>query len=167
MKQVIKLSILAIAMMVSSTTFGQGKIGHINFQELVELMPQTKKVKDSLDKIGKQWQSILAEVQGEYEKKAADYEKFSTTWSQPVQETKLKAIQELKARYEQTTQKAQEDYTAQSEKLQEPVVKAAKEAISAVAKEGGYAAILDVNVMLYSLPADNVMAAVKKKLGIL
>ena len=52
--------------------------------------------------------------------------------------------------------------------LLEPMVNKAKKAVEDVAKELGYKNVIDssVGVLLYSDPADDIMAQVKKKMGI-
>jgi len=50
----------------------------------------------------------------------------------------------------------------------QPIIDKAKKAIDDVAKDGNYTLILDssVGVVLYSIDGDDILPAVKKKLGI-
>jgi outer membrane protein len=52
------------------------------------------------------------------------------------------------------------------EELMQPVRKKAYDGISAVSKENKYTYVLDINSIIIAPPGDNILALVKKKLGI-
>ena len=57
-------------------------------------------------------------------------------------------------------------YQQEAQKKIAPIKSKALESIRAVAKENGYAYILDVNSVIVGPPGDDVIALVKKKMGI-
>jgi outer membrane protein len=63
-------------------------------------------------------------------------------------------------------QKAEEQMAQRQQQLVGPIRVKAMDAIKAVAKEAGYAYILDVSTLIVAPPADDIVALVKKKLGI-
>ena len=81
---------------------------------------------------------------------------------------KQKEIAGLEDRIKEFQQTAQESLQKKQNELLEPMVNKAKKAVEDVAKELGYKNVIDssVGVLLYSDPADDIMAQVKKKMGI-
>lgn len=144
------------------------KIAHINFQELVYSMPESKTIKDSLSRIEGQWQQILQEMEMEYQKKVNEFEEKKATWPPQYQAQKQKDIQELRYKIETQQNVAQESYQEMQENLLRPLIAKAKEAINVVAKELGYATVLDSSsgILLVSSATDDIMSQVRKKMGI-
>jgi outer membrane protein len=63
-------------------------------------------------------------------------------------------------------QQAQQLYQQKQQELIAPIQKKAVDAVQAVAKENGYAYVLNKEILLSSPPADDLLPLVKKKLGI-
>ena len=61
---------------------------------------------------------------------------------------------------------AQEMYQEEAQRKITPIRAKAMDAIRVVAKENGYTYIFDVNAVIVAPPGDDVLALVKKKLGI-
>ena len=74
-------------------------------------------------------------------------------------ESLAKKVQEFEGSFEQKIQEKQQS-------LLVPLRNEALEAVKAVAKEAGYAYILDNNSVIVGPPGDNVLPLVKKKMGI-
>lgn len=144
----------------------QTKIGYVNTEELMGGMPELNKLDNEL----RVYQQELAE-QGEsymkdFRSKDSTFAKDSTKFSASMKEIKRKEIFDL---YNQVVNWNQQMQQMMDQKTQEklaPVRQKALDAIKAVAKEGGYAYILDVNSVIVGPPGDDVIALVRKKLGI-
>jgi outer membrane protein len=76
----------------------------------------------------------------------------------------------MQTRIQDFQEKAQEDVRKKETELLKPIIEKAKSTIATVAKESGYSYVLDSSPgtpLLYKPDGDNIMPAVKKKLGIL
>jgi outer membrane protein len=83
-----------------------------------------------------------------------------------MKEIKKNELMSLYQRVQGWNQQAQEMYQQEAQKKIAPIKIKAMDAIKSVAKENEYDYILDVNAVLVGPPGDDVIALVKKKLGI-
>ncbi len=166
MKKLIVASVMALGFLGASA---QTKIGHINFEELMSAMPELAKIEIEL----KEYQTSLAE-QGQEKNKVADdraaqFVKDSATFSESKKEIIRGEIIKLYQDAQNWQQQvAQEKYNQKAQEKVIPVRLKAIEAVKLVAKENGYAYIIDEssNALIVSPPGDDILALVKKKLGI-
>ncbi len=159
----------ACGLMISSFAYAQGpKLGYINSRELLEAMPEIKKADSNLQIYAKSFQDQLQQMSKEYEKKGQEYQASEKTMTDAVKEVKVKELQDLQNRIESTNQSAQDKVAKKKEELYSPVLEKADKAIKDVAKEKGYDYIFDASggVLLFAKDGDNIIAAVKAKLGI-
>ncbi len=166
----LKVIVLMIAVAISTVGFAQKgiKVGHINSNDLLTAMPERAKVKKQIEDHAKQLTATLDAMRKEYDTKVAAFQGKQDVMTDVIKEMKIKEITDLEKRITDFQQTAQTDLQKKEQELLQPIIDKAKEAINAVAKEGNYTYILDdsVGVVLYSIPADDIMAKVKKKLGI-
>ena len=170
MKNTLKVLAIVVLVAVAATTNAQkaSKIGHIDLGKVLEQMPGQDTVKVVMEKYVQTLQGELQMMQQELEIKGADYQKNLPTMSSIIKITKEKEITDLQGRIEAFQQSAQQDLQAKNTELITPFINQAKQAIQDVAKEGGFAYILNANeeIVLYSDGGEDVTAQVKKKLGI-
>lgn len=170
MKNTLKFLTIVILVAVATLANAQkaSKIGHIDFGKVLELMPGQDTVKVVMEKYVQSLQGELQTMQSELEMKGADYQKNVATMSSIIKSTKEKEITDLQGRIEAFQQSAQQDLQAKQTELVTPFVNKAKQAIKDVAKEGGFAYILNSveDLVLYSEGGEDVTPLVKKKLGI-
>ncbi len=146
------------------------KYGHMNLGNMLESLPDTKKANDDLkiftDKLTAKDDSLTKSFQAQYTKFEADYNdgKLTPVQSQAGQAT-LQKMQEDIQKFEQD---AQQTIAAKREELLKPILAKVNDAVKIVAKQNGYAMIFDTSSgsMLFAAEADDVMALVKKQLGI-
>lgn len=169
MKRFIKLT-LAVAMTMISTSLYAQKLARINMQEIVSVMPEFKEMQTNLETFGKDLQEQLEQIQVEFNNKAADFQKNQATMAESVKQFKQQELEQLQNRYMEFQRVAQSDYQNKSNELFEPVQKKAMEAVSKVAKAGGYAAVFDTSAMGLAFYDEALLtdlaAAVKAELGI-
>ena len=146
MKRFIKLT-LAVAMTMISTSLYAQKLARINMQEIVSVMPEFKEMQTNLETFGKDLQEQLEQIQVEFNNKAADFQKNQATMAESVKQFKQQELEQLQNRYMEFQRVAQSDYQNKSNELFEPVQKKAMEAVSKVAKAGGYTAVFDTSAM--------------------
>ncbi len=163
-----RLAAIALLLMAATTVQAQIKLGHINSSELVAMMPETKLADDSLKRytedLNGQLQMMLSELQNKYQ----EFQSKQSTMSEAVREYRAKEIQDLQTNIDNFQQRAQQDIAKKKEEVYGPIFKKAEGAIKEVATEGKYSYIFDTSVgaVLHSIDSDNIMDAVKKKLGI-
>lgn len=167
MKKIILLIACSVALFakVNAQTL---KIGHINSQELLTLMPEVKKADADLKTYAKSFEDQLETMSKEYQKKMGDYQAQEKTMTDAVKEVKQKEITDLGARIESTQKSAEEKVVAKKQELFKPILDKAEKAIKDVAKEKAIDYVFDVSTgsVLVTRDADNLMTAVKAKLGI-
>jgi outer membrane protein len=171
MKNLLKILAIVVLIAVAATANAQksAKIGHIEFGKLLEQMPGQDTVKIVMEKYVQSLQGELQTMQSELEMKGTDYQKNAATMSAIIKATKEKEITDLQGRIEAFQQSAQQDISNKQTELITPFVDKAKQAIKDVAKEGGFAYIMNSveDLILYSDGGEDIMPLVKKKLGIL
>ncbi|HEY9123159.1 MAG TPA: OmpH family outer membrane protein [Bacteroidales bacterium] len=143
------------------------KIGHINTQELIELMPETDSAQKKIDKLYKDLQQQLELMQTELKVKYQDYINKKNTFSESVLELKETELQDLNARIQKFQTLAQDEVENKRNDLYKPILDKANAAISAVAKENSFTYIFDASGGALLYKADNsidIMPLVKQKL---
>ncbi|MBN9482483.1 MAG: hypothetical protein BGO70_18045 [Bacteroidetes bacterium 43-93] len=159
---------LACGLFITNMAFAQTKFGHINSQELLNVMPEMTKANTDLDAYTKTFQDQLQSMSAEYEKKVKEYQAGDKTMTDAVREVKEKEIRDLQARIESTNQSAQDKVQTKRKELLQPILDKAEKAIKDVAKEKGYDYVFDTSTgaVLVTKDADNLLPLVKTKLGI-
>jgi outer membrane protein len=164
--------IALITLMVGSSYVSQAqttpKIGHIDFNTLIQAMPGIDSVKIKLQKYQETLSAQMDQMRAEFENKYMDYQAQAATMSDLIKQTKEKELSDLQARIDAFQTKAQSDLQAKQQELLQPIIDKARGAIQDVAKENKYTYIINAieDVVLYSETTDDVMPLVKKKLGI-
>ena len=163
MKKLIVAGVMAMGILSASA---QNKIGYISTDELIAVMPEAEKadveLKEYQAALGQQGQDRMKELG----LKDSLFVKDSSKLSASMKEIKRKELIELYQRVQGFQTEAQELYQQEAQKKIDPIRAKAMEAIRAVAKESGYTYIFDVNAVIVAPPGDNVLALVKRKLGI-
>lgn len=165
MKKLIVASVMALGVLSASA---QTKIGFIDTDELIGIMPEAGKVDNEL----KEYQASLVQ-QGqdmgkEADEKASQFVKDSLKMTPTMREIKRGEILTIYQKVQNWNQTAQDMYNQKAQEKIAPIRKKAFDAIKAVAAERGYGYVLDAstNVLLVSPPGDDLMPLVKTKLGI-
>jgi outer membrane protein len=144
----------------------QNKIGYIATEELIGLMPEAETADAEL----KEYQSSLAmqgqDLMQELNEKDSLFVKDSAKYSPSMREIKKKELFDLYQKVQNWNQQAQELYQQKAQEKIAPLRTKAMDAIKAVAKESGYAYVLDNNAVLVGPPGDDILDLVKKKLGV-
>ncbi len=163
MKKLIVAGIMAMGIFGATA---QSKIGYIGTDELIGIMPEAEKadaeLRDYQASLAQQGQDMMKELND----KDSLFVKDSAKLSPSMKEIKKNELVSLYQRVQSWNQQAQEMYQQEAQKKIAPLRTKALEAIRAVAKESGYSYILDANSVIVGPPGDDVLALVKKKLGI-
>lgn len=171
MKKVITLAFFAFfALSVSTVSAQSFKFGHINFQELIQAMPELDSAQKKLQAYEKDLQEILQDVQTELQRKQKDYEEKQATWSDAVRNAKQRDITDGMRRLQEQAGSFEQDYAKEQQRLFEPIATKAREALNKVGKANGFTYIFDLsaNSILYFNDAQSVdvLPLVKKEMNI-
>ena len=144
------------------------KLGHINSNDLMQIMPGRDSAQTVLQKEVQDLETTLKTMQGEMEKRYNEYMENQAGWTELIRNTKQREIQDMGARIQEFQENAQKQLQERESTLLKPIIDRAKKAIEDVAREGGYTYILDAGTaaVLYSQDSDDIMPLVKKKLGL-
>ncbi len=166
----IRITILMMVVALATTAMAQKgpKIGHINSNDLLTAMPERATIQKSLEEHANQLKVTLDAMQKEYKTKIGEFQSKQDVMTEVIKNSKIKEITDLEKRITEFQQTAEEDLQKKEQDLLQPIIDKAKNAINDVAKENGYTYILDssVGVVLFSVESDDILPAVKKKLGI-
>jgi len=194
MRKLINVFFVAAALMLTANIANaQQKFGHLNSDDLYDVMPEAIAAQKTIETLSKAKQTEIEKMISEYQikyKAAQDKEKLAQdkqrTMSEANRETITKELdvlgkelqqagqdlQDFQKRIEDAKTKATNDIQAKTTELYPTVSKKLSGAIAAVAKEKGIAYVFDLSVtqgfnnLLYSEGGEDLSAAVKAKLGI-
>ena len=162
MKKIIITMLLMVPMALSAQKFG-----HVNTQELFAQMPEVNQIRLKMDTIQSQYETQLASMNEEIQKKAQDYQAQEATMADAVRQIRQQELQEMQQRIQLFYQTAEQDIQKKQQELLTPVHERMAKAIKAVGEREGYTYIFDSAAMVHiGADAVDVMPAVKKELGI-
>lgn len=146
----------------------QYKLGHINANELLMLMPGVKEADAKLLEYTKQLETQNQAMIAEYQNKVQDYQQNEASMIDAVKETKVKEITDLETRIQAFQQSANEKVAKRKEELYSHILEKANKAIKEVAREKNYDYVFDtsIGILLHFPDSDNIMPLVKAKLGL-
>ena len=144
------------------------KLGHINSNDLMQIMPGRDSAQSTLQAEVADLENTLKTMQSELETRYNDYMEKQNQMSDLIKQTRQRELQDMGARIEEFQKNAQKQLQDRESELLKPIIDRAKKAIEDVAKENGYTYVFDAGVgaLLYSQDSDDMMPLVKKKLGL-
>lgn len=169
MKKVTVLLIFLFAGMASMVNAQTLKFGHIDMQQLIQVMPERTTALATLEKEATELEDMLMTMQQELQTMFQDYTTKRETMSELVRQAKEEDIQTKQQRIETFRGQADQQLQQKQQKLMMPIFEKADKAIADVAKENNLLYVFDVSsrVVLYkSAQSVDVLPLVKKKMGI-
>jgi len=161
-----KKIIIAI-MLIAPMALSAQKFGHVNTQELFAQMPEVAQIRLKMDTIQSQYETQLASMNEEIQKKAMDYQAQEATMAEAVKQIRQQELQEMQQRIQLFYQTAEQDIQKKQQELLTPVHERMAKAIKTVGEREGYTYIFDSAAMVHiGADAIDAMPAVKKELGI-
>jgi len=162
MRKFIITIMLALPMLAAAQKFG-----HVNTQEVFSQMPEVAQVKLKMDTINSQYETQLASMNEELQKKYQDYQAQEATMAAAVKQIRQQELQEMQQRIQLFYNTAEQDIQKKQQELIAPVHEKMAKAIKAVGDRDGFTYIFDSASMVH-IGADAIDAtpAVKKELGI-
>ncbi|MCE1199826.1 MAG: OmpH family outer membrane protein [Marinilabiliales bacterium] len=171
MRRFLTVITFSLLLFVGSTTSAQTlKFGHIDFQALVQSMPERDIAQKAMGKMQTDLESQLSVMQKEYQTKGQEYVALvkQPNVTDAIRQAKEADIQSLQERITTFQQQAQENLQKEESKQFQPVIEKARKAISDVAKEQGLLYVFEViSVLFYNTAqSTDLMPLVKAKLGL-
>ena len=168
MKSFLSVILFSVLLSLGGLSAQTHKFGHINFQQLLQVMPERETAQKALDKVQMEMQKQLEVMQKELQDKSKDYIAQQQTLSDAIRATKEDDINSLNQRIQTFQQTASQNLQNEHSKQFQPVIEKARKAISDVGKEQGMIYVFEAeNGFLYnSEQSINILALVKTKLGI-
>jgi len=145
------------------------KLGHINSQEIISLMPEVATIEKTMDEVGKQYEGEILKMQEEYNVKVKEFQQKQDSMPDGIKKVRIAEIQEIETRVNNFRQTSYQEIQKKQQELFIPVRDKVLKAISDVATEGKYTYIFDLGTqaIIYKAPNSNdITTAVKKKLAL-
>ena len=159
----------AIALFSAAPALAQ-KVGHVNIDSLLVLMPEYKTAMVNLEAEQAKFENEAREMQAELEKSAAAMQAASVNWRELRKQQETKSLQDAYANIQSYMQNAQETLQTKEVEMLTPVLEKMQKAIDDVATTQKLSYVIDSSrskgVLVYQKGGDNLMKAVKAKLAI-
>ncbi len=147
----------------------ESKLGHINSQEILTLMPERATIEKTISDLQSQWEKELVKMREEYTSKIKEYQEKQATMPESIKQARQSEIGEIEQRITTFQQTASADLQKKQQELFTPVVEKVKKAITEVGTENNYLYIFDLSTqsIIYQSPkSSDLTPLVKKKLGL-
>ncbi|MBX9783011.1 MAG: OmpH family outer membrane protein [Chitinophagaceae bacterium] len=162
MKKVILFAVIALM----GTAVNAQKFGHINSNDLMAAMPETKKAQAKMQKMQDSLNVSYADLIKEYNEKDSIIRTDSGKWTPAKKDIKFKEYSDLRESIQNYSTAAQQYLQQEEQKLYEPIRRIVTEAIQAVAKTNGYTYVFAAEALYVSPASDDILPLVKKYLKI-
>ncbi|MGN7821908.1 OmpH family outer membrane protein [Chitinophaga varians] len=168
MKKFVIIAFVAVTGLFSVNAMAQSKVAHINAQALVGSMPEAKKAETDLQTYAQSLEAEGKTMVDEYTKKVKEFDDKAASMTENMKEIKGREIQDAQKRIQDYRERAEQQVQQKQQELLKPIYDKARKAIEDVAKEKGYGYVIDssAGLLLVSPSADDLLPAVKTKLGI-
>ncbi|MGN1263133.1 MAG: OmpH family outer membrane protein [Prevotella sp.] len=163
-----KKLLLMLLMCAPVAVFAQ-KFGHVNAQEIIQVMPEYAKAKTEIDALQKQYEDDLKGMQDELQKKSQSYEKEQATLPENIKQRREQELQDMYQKIQQSYQDNQQALSKASQEKMMAIQTKVLDAIKQVGQAGGYVYIMDIAggvPYISSTLSTDVTSEVKAKLGL-
>ena len=161
-----KITVVLIACIFCMTSAFAQKYGHVNSNEIMQVMPGIDSIQIKLMDFHKELQLLYENMMNEFEAKREKFDREAGTMSASVRKLREDELIGIQNRIQEFSMNAQDDVEAEKLRLIAPFQEKVQNAINEVAKEHKYIYIFDTQILLYYDGGDDVTPLVKKKLGI-
>ena len=158
---------LAVAMVMAFNTV-QAQVAHIDSEQLLMAMPETKAMETELKKVQQTYADEYNAQATALQAKLQKYDAEAPTQTDAKNEERRVEVEGLKQKIQKYAQTADQEIQKKRFDLLKPIVEKAQKAVSDVATEKGIKYVLDSSPGkgLIVFEGEDLMPAVKAKLGI-
>lgn len=164
-----KIRLLFIAFcLLGIVTNGQTKVGTINSEFIIGMMPETKKVISRLNDYAARLDSSYQVKLTEYNDKVAAFQKLDPSLSNDFKKVKIDEITEMETNLQQSQKNGNNLINLKRDELMKPLYKILSNAITEVANADGYTQVLTSSGNEFAFIDNNfdITEKVMAKLGI-
>jgi len=163
-----KIFLLAAMALFTLSANAQTKIGHVNFNELVTLLPEMDNVRETMNAAQKEAEETFQSMYQEYQTKMQQYQQKESTWTAAIKESKGKELADIESRLQEFQQTVSQELQQQQSQLTAPLVQKVQDAVKTVAKSAGVTAVFDTASAIYfdENATVDLMTAARKALSI-
>jgi outer membrane protein len=168
-KSILAIALFALCFSLPSLVHAQ-KIGHLNFQEIITLMPEYKTASNEYDIYQASLEDELRQIEAEAQALNKKYELEAKKPAPNQSKLKIYAqnLELMQQTYQELHQSIQDSLKAKMAELVAPIKKKVEDAVAEIAKEKGYTHVIDnsYGMLIYADEEHNLDKAVKDKLKI-
>ncbi len=167
MKKMLFLTLISIGIFLNTGLRAQTKIGYINTDELVTMMPDIPAAEQELKQFQADMQFYVDSLQNELSKADSSFVADSLKMNATQKTDARKKLVVIYSKIRDFSTQTETALQQKQESLLIPIRKKALELVRQIAKENGYTYILELNSVIIAPPTDDIMPLAKKKLGII
>lgn len=163
---------LMLALATTAPLMAQ-KIGYTNVDYVLSQMPESKQIEADLKAYSTQLEAQLKSKTTEFQTKLDAYQKGGATMTDLVKADKEKELQTLQSSIQDFQKSADQSLQQKQQQLLKPALDKLQKAIDEVAKDNGYAYVLNSDagygttpVLLHAPDDANISDLVLKKMGV-
>jgi len=168
-KSILTVAFLLLCSLIPSVSNAQ-MVGHLNFQEIIQLMPEYETASKEYDIYKLSLEDQLKQIETEYlgAQKKMDEESKKPAPSQTKMKLYAQQMELMQQNYQEMQQTVQDSLNIKMGELVEPIKTKVTNAVAEIAKEKGYSHVIDnsMGTLIYADAKHDISAAVKTKLGI-
>lgn len=135
--------------MFSVAATAQTKFAHVNFGELVQLMPEADSAMVQLEAANNEAQETYSSMVAEFQSKYDQFEQKQATWTPAVRESKQKELMDIQTRVQEFQQAIQQDMNQLQNTLMTPIYQKAQDTVRTLAQAKGVIYVFDSSTLLY------------------
>ncbi len=169
MKKLLKVALIAVCIVFAGNLAkAQSKIGYVAVDAIVDQMPETKAAITTITAYNKQFIDQLTTMNNELQSKGQAYQAQRATMTDAIRTAKESELSDLQKRFQDYQNTAQQQVQAKQAELGKPIIEKVRAAVAQVAKEKGYAYVINASQtdLVVSPPGDDLSTEVKAKLGL-
>ncbi|MDF0718949.1 MULTISPECIES: OmpH family outer membrane protein [Chryseobacterium group] len=162
-----KLSVLfaAVTMFMTVGMAKAQKMASLDYEQVLSLMPETKKVSTDLENFSKSKEAELKKMGDTWQADVQKYQAEGAKLTEAQRTAKEAELQKTQQNLQQMAVTAQQDLNKRRESSLKPIIDKLNAAIAKAAKANGWDFVIDASALIYKGGPD-ATAAVKKELGL-
>lgn len=170
-----RIFLFAFLLIISVPAFSQTaakpfKIAALNIDSVLDLMPEMAVASDSMAAFQKRVEKKIYSMQVQIDRKGREYDSLNSKWSPLIRALKEKEISDMETELQNYKDQADGNYEAKRKELVDPIIAKVHKAAAEVAKQKGFAFVLDSSAgqgeVIYFDQTYNIYKDVCLKLGL-
>ncbi len=165
------LTICTTLLLLSGISYAQTqKFAHIDFEKLIDAMPEKEVALQTLQKEYKEAQNMIEEMSVELNRKYMNAQKSLDTLSALGRQMLEEELMQQQQRIQMYQTNAEQRLSERRESLLNPILQKAQNSVKEVAEKEGFIYVFDTSegsqILYFSAKSTDILSLVKKHLGI-